>query len=175
MKKIMFIILGLLAICPPVYARGKNLYHLVEGKALKVYLNEFKSASEKVSTEVFKNILKEALVSRKKENFEVVEKSESAEIIVDCNILGFKYLEEDPVDQVMGATALIADALVTQNYAQIQVEFQVLRVKDNRRLWRDKFVTSVTQTDMPESDSIPKVLKECSKRFIHLCFGKPKK
>lgn len=176
MKKIMLILLCVSAICPPVYARGKNLYHLVEGRTLKIYLADFQSDTEKISPDVFRNILKETLLARKKENFEIVEDKGSAEIIVDCKILVFKYLEKDPIDNVIGGTAaLIVDALVSQNYAQAQVEFTVIMASDNRKLWQDKFVSSVTESDMPESDSIPKVLKECSKRFIFLCFGKPKK
>lgn len=174
--KRMILILCILAICPPVYARGKNLYHLVEGKKLKVYLSNFQSDTEKISPEDFKTIFRDSLIARKKENFEVVEDKESADVLIDCNILSFKYLEKDPIDNVIGGTtALIVDALVSQNYAKVQVDFSVIRASDNRRLWHDRFVSSVTESDMPEPDSIPKVLKECSKRFIFLCFGKPKR
>lgn len=175
MNRKILILLFLLSLCHPVYGRDKNLYHLVEGKTLKIHLGDFKSDTEKISIEAFKDILKETLISRKKENFSVLSDKESAEVIVECNILSFKYLEKDPIDQVMGTTALIADALVEQNYAQVQVEFSVYRRKDNRRLWHNRFVTSVTQSNMPEPDSIPKVLVECARRFIFLCFGKPKK
>lgn len=175
MNRKIWTILFLLFVCPPAYAREKNLYHLVEGKSLRVYLGDFKSDTEKISGEVFKDILKDTLIARKKESFKVLTERESAEVIVECNVLTFKYLEKDPIDQVMGTTALIADALIDQNYAQVHVEFSVYRRSDNRRLWKNKFVTSVTQSNMPEPDSIPKVLVECARRFIFLCFGKPKK
>lgn len=176
MKKIVLIFLCILLVCPSLYARGKNLYHLVEGRTLRVYLALFQSDTEKISADIFKNILKETLAARKKESFEIVEDKESAEVVINCNMLAFKYLEKDPVDNIIGgATALLVDAAVDQNYAQVQAEFTVLRANDNRRLWHDRIITSVTQSDMPEPDSIPKVLKECSKRFIFLCFGKPKK
>lgn len=176
MKKIIFILLGISNICPSVYAGDKNLHYLVEGRTLKIYLSRFQSETEKVSPDIFRNILKNILLTRKKENFEVVEDSESAEIIIDCNILSFKYLEKDPIDNIVGGTtALIIDALVKQNYANIEVKFTVKRAKDNKKLWQDRFVSSITQTNMSEFESIPKVINECSKRFIHLCFGKPKR
>lgn len=176
MNRKIFILLFILSVCSPVYGRGKNLYHLVEEGKLKVYLADFQSDTEKVSPKVFKNIFKDTLSTRKKENFEIVENKESAEILVSCNILSFKYLEKDPVDHIVGGiSGLIVDTLVDQNYAQVEVEFSVFRSSDNRRLWHNKFATSVTQSDMPEPDSIPKVIVECSKRFIFLCFGKPRR
>lgn len=176
MKKIILILFCLSFICAPAYAREKNLYRLVEAGTLKVYLADFQSDVEKVSPEIFKGILKETLATRKKENFEIVENKESANVVINSKILTYKYLAKDPVDNVIGGTtALIVDAMVAQNYAQVKIEFTVKNQIDDRKLWSDKIVTSVTQTNMPEPDSIPKVLKECSKRFIFLCFGKPKR
>lgn len=176
MKKILLILIFLFFISPPVYAKRKNLYNLVEGKTLRVYLSSFQSGTEKISSDLIKNTVKDILTARKKESFEIVENKESADLLIDCNLLLFKYLQKDPIDNVIGGTtALIVDALVSQNYAQVQVEFTVLSAKDGRRMWHDKIISSVTESDMPEPDSIPKVLKECTKRFIFLCFGKPKR
>lgn len=176
MKTLYLILSFVLLLSPSVYARGKNLYNLVEGTTLKVYLADFKSDTEKILPESFKDIFKNTMAERKKESFEIVNSQENADICVFSNILAYKYLEKDPTDHIVGGiSGLIVDALVDQNYVKVQVEFSVERASDSRRLWHDKFVTSVTQSNMPEPDSIPKVLKECSKRFIFLCFGKPKK
>lgn len=175
MKRLILVIGCFLFLCTFAYARGKNLYQLVETGTLKVYLADFQSDIEKISPETFKKILGETLSARKKENFKIVENKGSADIIINSKILAFKYLEKDPIDNVIGGTsALIVDAMVSQNYAQVQIEFTINKAGDGRKLWYDKVISSVTQTNMPETDSIPKVLKECSKRFIFLCFGKSK-
>lgn len=177
MKRLMLVILFLAVVATPVHARQvwrKNLYPLVEnGKTLKVYLNDFKSVTENISADQFKQILKDALVARKKENFVVVADKQDADIVVDADLFFYRYLEKDPVDHLAGGTyGLVADVMISQNYIQIKVVFTVTRAKDGRQLWHRKEGVSVTETDMPEEESIPKVLQEASKRFIFLCFGK---
>lgn len=166
----------------PIYARGtrgaraKNLYPLVEHKTLKVYLGSIESESEKVSSEEFREALRDFLQSRKKENFIVTDTKEEAKIIINAKLLDYKYLEDDPVDQLSGGlTGLLVDAAVSQNYARVDVEFTVLRTKDNRKLWHREFYSTVTESDMPEPESIPKVLKQSCKQFVFLCFGKSKR
>lgn len=160
----------------PMHRRGKNLYRLVEGKTLKVYLGSIESETEKISPEEFRRTLKNLLLGRHKERFVITDSKESAKIIINAKILNFKYLEEDPVDQIVGGlSALLVDAAVTQNYARVDAEFTVIKAKDGKRIWHREFYTTVTESDMPEPESIPKVLKECCKRFVFLCFGKPKR
>ena len=156
--------------------RGKNLYNLVKNKTLKVYLGDVTSENEKISSENFKKTVNDILSSRTKESFEITDSKNTAEVIVNATLLDFKYLKDDPVDHLAGGTAgLIVDAFVNQNYARIDAKFTVIRSKDGRKLWSRKFYVTVTQANMPESDSIPKVLKECCNRFIFLCFGKSKR
>jgi len=156
--------------------RGKNLYRLVKNKTLKVYLENIISEDEKISNEDFKKMLSDIISARKKESFEVTGTKEEAEVVVDATLLDFIYLDKDPVDHLAGGTyGLLIDAMVKQNYARINAKFIVKRVRDNRKLWSRKYYVTVTQTEMPEPDSIPKVLKECCNRFIFLCFGKPKR
>lgn len=160
----------------PRPARAKNLYRLVENRALKVYLGSIESESEKVSPEEFGEVIKNFLLGRSKERFVVTDSKESAEIVIDAKLLNYKYLEDDPVDQVVGGlSGLLVDAAVKQNYARVDVEFTVLKVKGSRKLWQRKFYSTVTESDMPEPESIPKVLKQCCKQFVFLCFGKSKR
>lgn len=174
MRKIILAVLFTMFLVTPALARGKNLNSLVtDEKSLKVYLGDFTSQSEKVPAETMKNILKETLAGRNKEHFIITDKKENSDVIVSWNLTSYKYSNKDPIDNVVGGTtALIVDAMVDQNYAQVQIEYTVTRTKDMKKLWYRKEAISVTQTIMPEPDSIPKVLKEASKRFIYLCFGK---
>jgi hypothetical protein len=174
MKKLVLALLIVIIACPTVFALGKNLNNLVaNGKPIKIYLADFKSCSDKISTDTFKTVFKDTLSARKKENFVIVPDKATADLILNCDIVNYRYLEKDPVDHfVAGTYGLIADALVKQNYVQIQIEFNVYKPASNKRVWRDKCYVSLTQTNMPEPDSIPKVLKESAKRFAYLCFGK---
>jgi hypothetical protein len=175
MKKIIVFCLCLVVLCPCVFAyeRSKNLHRFVEEGTLKIYLGDFKSDTDKVSPDNFKTILGDFLAKRKKEHFEIVSAKENSELVIDSKILSFTYLDKDPIDQfVGGTTGLIVDALVNQNYAKVQVEFTVYKTEDMKKIWSGKDAVSVTQTNMPEADSIPKVLNETSKRFVVLCFGR---
>jgi hypothetical protein len=162
-------------LCPVVYAydRGKNLSSMTEGKTIKIYLGDFKSDSDKINADAFKNVMKDFLAGRKKESFEIVADKKDSEIVIESKILAYRYLEKDPIDNVIGGTtALIVDALVPQNYVQVKVEFTVFATDSMRKLWSKKDVVSVTKTNMLEQESIPLVLKESAKRFVALCFVK---
>ena len=177
MKRLIFLLLFLTVISSPAYARRvwrKNLYPLVEnGKTIKVYLGNFQSVTDNISPSQFKQVLKDIITARNKENFEFTSDRQNADIAVDADLFFYRYLEDDPVDHFAGGTyGLVADVLVSQNYVQIKVDFTVTRVKDGKRLWHRKEGISVTETNMPEEESISKVLQETSKRFIFLCFGR---
>lgn len=156
-------------------AKRKNLYNLVENKTLSVYLGSIESETDKISPDVFRRILKDFLLARKKETFEITDTKESAKIIINAKLLDYKYMEEDPIDNIVGGTSgLIMDILLKQSYARVDVEFVVIRVSDSRKLWSNKFYSTITMSEMSLPDSIPRVLIECCKRFVSTCFGKPR-
>ena len=157
--------------------RSKNLYRLVKDrKTLKVYLSNIESDAEEISSDIFRKTISDFLSKRGKENFLITDNKEAAEIVIDAKIIDYKYLEDDPVDQLAGGlTGLFVDAAVKQNYARIDVEFTVIRTRDSRRLWYRNFYSTVTESDMPEEESIPKVLKQCCKQFVFLCFSRSKR
>lgn len=161
---------------PTMHRRGKNLHRLVDHKTLKIYLGDIESNSNKISKELFKKTIKDFLAARNKENFVITDTKDTAQVIINATLLDFKYLEKDPVDHLAGGwTGLLIDAAVDQNYARIDAEFEVIRVKDGRKLWNRKYYSTVTEGDMPEEESIPKVLNTCCKQFVFLCFSKSKR
>lgn len=157
--------------------RTKNLYGLVkDNKTLKVYLGSVESDAGEISSDVFRKVLKDFLSKRGKENFLITDTKEAAEVVIDAKIIDYKYLEEDPVDQISGGlTGLFVDAAVKQNYARIDVDFTVIRTRDSRKLWQRNFYSTVTESDMPPEASIPKVLEQCCKQFVFLCFSSSKR
>ena len=182
MKKITFIISLFLLVTltiPSLSASpkrgGKNLYNLANRKSLTVYLDTFSSTTEKISSDQFKSSVKDFMSARNKETFVFTDTKSDADIYINADLVLFRYLEDDPVDHIVGGlSGLLVDSFVKQNYAQIKANFEVFRTNDDKRIWKYNFTVSVTQTEMPEAESIPKVLLACSKRFIALCFGKPR-
>lgn len=157
-------------------ARPKNLNRLIDERVLIVYLNNFTSETDKISADQFKDELKKFLQARIKERFEVTDKKETAEVYIDAKVNKYQYLEKDPVDQVSGGwSGLLVDAAVDQNYARIDVNMSIVRVKDNKTLWEKDFYSTVTRSNMPEADSIPRVIEQCCKQFVFMCFGKSKR
>ncbi len=155
--------------------RNRNLYRLVAGKPLTVYLDSFKSDSDKISPDLFQKTVKETMLNRLTEKFIITTTKAEAQIAVSADLLSYRYLEEDPPDQIVGGVSgFIVDCVVKQNYADVKVKFTVRRVKDDRRLWHRTFKTSVTRGNMPEDEAIPRVLNDCAVRFIDLCFGEPR-
>lgn len=175
MRKVsLFLVLLFFIILPSFSLYAKNLRSYTEdGKTLNIFLNNFSSLSDKVNPEQFKEILADALKNRKSQKFSIMKSKDGAQLYIDCTIKSFLYLEKDPIDQFSaGTTGLIVDAFVSQNYAKIEAEFSVYRAKDDKNMWSSTEVVTVTQSNMPEADSIPKVLQETAKRFIFKCFGK---
>lgn len=157
-------------------ARPKNLYRLVENNPVTVYVGDITSDSSDISAENFRNALNEFLSKRARREFIVTDSKEKAKIMINAKIKEFKYLEEDPVDHIVGGlSGLLVDAAVDQNYARIDVTFDVIRVKDGKRIWHRNYYSTVTQANMPKEESIPKALNACNKRFVSLCFSKPKR
>lgn len=178
MRKLVLVFLALAILTAPAHARyvkRKNLYNLVDNKVLKVYLGDFTSCTDKITPEKLKSTLKDIMLARKSERFEIATNKEDSDIIINGDIVAYRYLDKDPIDHIAGGTTgLLVDAVVDQNYVQVKVKFTVLKTKNGRKLWEKTIPVSVTETDMPEADSIPKIIDESERRFIWYCFGKPK-
>lgn len=155
--------------------RNRNLNNLTKAKTLKIYLGEFKSDSDKITADKFKQAFKQDLLDKITYNFDIVDTKEEAKLVIDADLVSYRYLEDDPPDQIVGGvTGFVVDCIVKQNYAEIIAYYEVRRTKDNKRLWYRKFKSTVTRGNMPEDDAIPRVLNACADRFIALCFGSPR-
>lgn len=180
-KSIIFILGVILNIVlsDPLFARTKikrdTLYPLTEKGPVKVYLNEFTSKTDYANPQRLKEIMNEFLKSKQQPRFVITNTCNKADIMINCRILTQRYLEKDPVDQVIGgSTGLIIDLIIPQNYTDCWVVFDVYRTTDHKRLWHKKFKVSVTQSNMAEEESLPILYKEVAKRFVEYSFSKPK-
>ena len=175
MKRFILAFFSFFFIVSCVYAdrpQKENLYKLVKQKPLQVYLDDFRSETKKISAQDFKKILEETMLARKTEHFEFVK--EGADIIIKANIIFYRYLEKDPVDFLVGTGGIISDAIISKNYVQVKADFSVSKANTGRLLWSKKVEASITESNMPENESIPRVLHRCAKQFIIQCFSKTK-
>lgn len=160
--------------------REKSLYYLAEAKRpIKVYIGKFidSSGSEEIDPEKFVRVFGATLEARRDIHiqFKLVEFLDDADISMSGEIKEYKYREKDPVDMFMSAYTLILDAMISQNYVGMVVNYTVKDPKTSKVLWSKRLRPSVTKSDMSEDQSTPLIIEEAAKQFISKCFKRPKK
>jgi hypothetical protein len=158
------------------FCRDKpNLYNLFRKKAeTRVYIPPIENLSggNKADAAGLARELKDALRKRKSIRFDIVEREEDSDIIIDCRLLSFYWTEDDPIDLIMGTYAIAYDLITTENYAFQEVKFAVIHTKKNKVLWKERLKIDLTRKDMTEEQSIPLINKKTVKTFIRDCFSK---
>lgn len=121
---------------------------------VKIYI-ELKNSSgdNKVNISLLKKLLEESFTNRKSYAFVIANTADEADMVLKCDIKEYKWLEVDPVDEVWGIGAAAMDAAISDNYAAMQVETQIVDARHNRVIWNDKVQASVTQHIMPKDSS----------------------
>lgn len=160
--------------------REKSLYYLAEAKRpIKVYMGKFidSSGSEKIDPEEFARVFGQTLEARRDIHiqFRLVESLDEADISISGEIKEYKYSERDPIDMFMSTYTLILDAMVSQNYVGMVVNYTVKDPKTNKVLWSRKLRPSVTKSDMSEDQSTPLMMEKAAKQFVSKCFKRPKR
>ncbi|MFA5146732.1 MAG: hypothetical protein WC515_05120 [Candidatus Omnitrophota bacterium] len=142
------------AVSPAMGAPADFQDFLDGNPSVKVYV-EIKNSSgdEKVDANMLKKLLEEAFAARKSHSFTAVPTAGEADLILRGDITEYVWMESDPVDQVWGLDSAAIDAAIVENYARIYVKSELVSVKNNKVLWSDKVMGTMTQKVMPKETS----------------------
>ena len=158
-------------------AEGGDLCRLADKKGcIKVFVNDpVNESSQGFIADNLKKSLESALVNRKSVKFEVVKTPEESDVRVNSVITKFMYMEKGPLKPTpgIGTTLLDAAATMTENYAEIVVEFAVIQFRTGEILWQDTLNPYLKQKMEPE-ESISLISDRVASHFVWKCFGKPK-
>ena len=161
------------------FRRVKNLYSRAQNnKPVTVYIGPVNDehGENLLSPEILKKAIEKYMAQRRTENFQMKNDPSEADLLVEINILKYRYLEDDPVDQITGGiTGIIVDAAVKQPYADVTAEISVTDKKKGKVVWEKQLPASITETGMTPEDAPEKVSHILAKQFVFRCFGKPKR
>jgi len=149
----------------PAAAIPEGLRSFLDGQdAIKVCIELTNSSGDdKVDINLLKEHLEEAFLARKAHRFTVVEFSDEADMILKGNVIEYIWLKNDPVDQVWGLGSAAMDAAMSENYARIQVDTELISAKHDKLLWSDRIQATMTQ---------PVMLRDASYDLIYHRFVK---
>lgn len=144
-------------------------------KPIKVFVKEFanESGQVQISPKDFRKSLEDALLRRRVVKFEIAKSPDAGDIQISGTIKKYQYLKSDPVTTYMSPTGFVLDAMTTENYAAMDVEFVVMDATFNKTLWKETISTFVKKK-MTEGESVPLICDKVARTFLWKCFGKPK-
>jgi hypothetical protein len=144
------------------------------GKPIKVYVKDFanESGQSQIDAAAFKNAFETALKNRKAVTFEIVPSADASDVEISGIIKKYLYSETDPINSYASTATLVVDALTTENYAELTVDFTVTDAKSGNVLW-NKNLMSYVERKMTPGESIPLVYDKLSRDFLWKSFGKP--
>lgn len=157
-------------------AAGNDLSALVQNKdIIKVYVKDFvnESGQGQILAADFKKALENTIANRKSVKFELVLSPGASDVQISGVIKKYLYSEADPITSFAGPTALLVDAVTTENYAELVVDFTVTDTKSGGVLW-EKSMKSFVKHTMTPAQSIPMVYEKLSRDFLWKSFGKRK-
>jgi len=142
-------------------------------KPIRVFVKGFvnESGEAQILPEDFKKDFEEALINRRSVRFDLAQNFEASDIQISGAIKKYRYLEKDPVTISPGVGTLLLDAVTTENYVEMEIEFTVTDTKTSKILW-NKPTTSYIKRMMTPKESIPLIYDKVSRTFLWKCFGK---
>lgn len=160
-----------------LFAGDGTIGHLFKGKPeVKVYIKEVvnDSGSQYVSAGAFKTVLEEAFVNRKAMIFRLVSEPSDSDIQVSAIIKKFQYLKRGPFKPSIGIETTLLDvaATMTENYAEMAVDFTVVATNGATVLWKDSVEDYEKKLMKPER-GFTLISDKVSREFLWYCFGKP--
>lgn len=158
----------------PVSAVPEGLQNFLDGRGtVKVCVELTNSSGDaKVDVNALKRHLEEGFAARKAYNFTIVELPAEADMILKGNIIEYIWLATDPIDQVWGLGAAAMDAAISENYARIQVDTQLIAAKNDRLIWNDRVQATMTKLVMPQSASYDLIYDKFVKSLMIELFRK---
>jgi hypothetical protein len=161
--------------CSLVFAQEKPLGLLFKGKPpIKAYIKEVTNGSgqDQVSTEVFKESLKQSLLNRKLVKFEIADNPVESDIQISIVIKEYQYLKRGGLQPIPGVSMIFdAVASLTENYVEMAAEYTVTDTKSDETLWHG-IVTENFKKVMTPEESIPLICNKISRTFVWKCFGR---
>ena len=149
--------------------------YLSKADPIKIYISGVtnESGQDQVTADGFKKALESSIRNRKSVKFEIVNDPASSDFQIAAVIKKYAYSNTDPINSVAGPSALLLDAVTTENYAEMGVDFIVTSTKNGKIVWEDNVFDYVEHTMTP-SESIPMVYDKVARRFLWKAFGKGK-
>ena len=176
-KVVVLAILASLALSQPFcMAKEGDLNYLIQDrKTVKVFLKDFvnESGQPQILPEDFKKEVEKTFENRKSGSFKIVTKAEDSTVQIACIIKKYQYLEKDPVTFSPSAPGLLLDAATSENYVTMDAEFDVIKTKTGKSIWKGNVTTFIKHTMAPEQ-SIPMIYEKLARVFIWKSFGKAK-
>ncbi len=156
---------------------GGDLWRLANNKgSIKVFINDpvNESGQGQIIPDNLKKALESALINRKTVKFEMVKTPEDSDVRIATVIKKFQYMEKGPFKPTpsIGITLLDAAATMTENYAEMTVNFVVTKSQPGEILWKETLSPYVKKRMSPE-ESISFVSDKVASHFVWKCFGKP--
>lgn len=159
----------------PVFAQQKPLGLLFRDKQpIKAYIKEVinESDEDQVSTEAFKESLRQSLLDRKLVKFEIADNPAQSDIQISIVIKEYQYLERGPLKPIPGLSIIFdAAASLTENYVKMAAEYTVVDTESDKILWHGIVTESLKKSMTPE-ESIPLICNKLSRTFVWKCFGR---
>ncbi len=165
-----------LAACGMVAAETVDTNRLIEKSGrVKVYISGVtnNSGQAEITADGFRKVLESSINNRRSIKFEIVPDAAASDFRIAAVIKKYAYSKTDPINSVAGPSALLLDAVTTENYAEMSVDFTVTSTKTGKAVWKENVSDYVEHTMTPE-ESIPLVYDKTARRFLWKAFGKGK-
>lgn len=147
--------------------------YLKGDKVVKVYVKDIvnESGDNRVSAEAFKKVFEQSLLNRKSIKYEITKSPEDSEVQISGVIKKYQYAEKDPVKISPSAASIALDAVTTENYVEMTVDFTITDTAKNKVIWKEEVYDFVKHTMTPE-ESLPIIYDKVSRTFMWKSFGK---
>lgn len=179
MRKIgIYIVLSALACmlpCSASWAKDELAYLVKDNSPVKVFVAGFvnESGQNQILPEEFKVSFENTLLNRKSVSFMVVNNINESDVRISGIIKKYLYSKTDPITTYASPSGLLLDAVTTENYCEMNVEFTVTDTRAAKVVWKKEVSTFIKRTMTPD-ESIPLIYDKVSRNFLWKSFGKPK-
>ena len=152
---------------------GNELQVMAQEKhPIKVFIKDFSndSGQAQLSTADLMKEVEKAFKNRQSVSFAIVKTPQESDVEVSASIKSYQYMEKDPVKPSI-SFIMALDAVTSENYAEMVVEFTVTDTKSGNVAWKET-VTSYIKRMMTPAESIPAVYDRAARDFVAKAFGK---
>ncbi|MCX5679984.1 MAG: hypothetical protein NTZ95_04935 [Candidatus Omnitrophica bacterium] len=149
--------------------------YLAKGNPIKVYIpgvtND--SGQAQIIADDFKKVLESSIRNRRSVKFEIASDPLASDFQIAAVIKKYSYSKTDPINSFAGPSALALDALTTENYAEMGVDFTITSTGSGKIVWKDNVFDYIERTMTP-AESVPMVYDKIARKFLWKSFGKGK-